>query len=276
MRNILFVFLLSIIMLSCSTKDSDNLIASVNEKVLLRSELLSEMPSQLEDSTYFVEKFINDWIRRQLLLSHAEINLSVDLDKYEKQVEDYRASLLIFAYQQELINQNLDSSISFSDINDYYDSYISEFDLSKNIFKGRFIIIDKLAPDINFVNSNYKSDNEVIIKELENYCLKYAKEYYIETDKWNYFSSINNKLPRLIDDEVTFLINTDGVFFEDANYRYYVYIDEYRVKGDTSPLALELDKIKDVLLNKKKVNYLKELEEDLYEIALSKKKINIY
>ena len=29
-------------------------------------------------------------------------------------------------------------------------------------------------------------------------------------------------------------------------------------------------------LNKKKVNYLKELEEDLYEIALSKKKINIY
>jgi len=276
MRNILFVFLLSIIMLSCSTKDSDNLIASVNEKVLLRSELLSEMPSQLEDSTYFVEKFINDWIRRQLLLSHAEINLSVDLDKYEKQVEDYRASLLIFAYQQELINQNLDSSISFSDINDYYDSYISEFDLSKNIFKGRFIIIDKLAPDINFVNSNYKSDNEVIIKELENYCLKYAKEYYIETDKWNYFSSINNKLPRLIDDEVTFLINTDGVFFEDANYRYYVYIDEHRVKGDTSPLALELDKIKDVLLNKKKVNYLKELEEDLYEIALSKKKINIY
>ncbi len=276
MRNILFVFLLSIIMLSCSTKDSDNLIASVNEKVLLRSELLSEMPSQLEDSTYFVEKFINDWIRRQLLLSHAEINLSVDLDKYEKQVEDYRASLLIFAYQQELINQNLDSSISFSDINDYYDSYISEFDLSNNIFKGRFIIIDKLAPDINFVNSNYKSDNEVIIKELENYCLKYAKEYYIETEKWNYFSSINNKLPRLIDDEVTFLINTDGVFFEDANYRYYVYIDEYRVKGDTSPLALELDKIKDVLLNKKKVNYLKELEEDLYEIALSKKKINIY
>ena len=276
MRNILFVFLLSIIMLSCSTKDSDNLIASVNEKVLLRSELLSEMPSQLEDSIYFVEKFINDWIRRQLLLSHAEINLSVDLDKYEKQVEDYRASLLIFAYQQELINQNLDSSISFSDINDYYDSYISEFDLSNNIFKGRFIIIDKLAPDINFVNSNYKSDNEVIIKELENYCLKYAKEYYIETDKWNYFSSINNKLPRLIDDEVTFLINTDGVFFEDANYRYYVYIDEYRVKGDTSPLALELDKIKDVLLNKKKVNYLKELEEDLYEIALSKKKINIY
>jgi len=276
MRNILFVFLLSIIMLSCSTKDSDNLIASVNEKVLLRSELLSEMPSQLEDSTYFVEKFINDWIRRQLMLSHSEINLSVDLVKYEKQVEDYRASLLIFAYQQELINQNFDSAISFSDINDYYDSYISEFDLSNNIFKGRFIIIDKLAPDINFVNSNYKSDNEVIIKELENYCLKYAKEYYIETDKWNYFSSINNKLPRLIDDEVTFLINTDGVFFEDSNYRYYVYIDEYRVKGDTSPLALELDKIKDVLLNKKKVNYLKELEEDLYEIALSKKKINIY
>jgi hypothetical protein len=263
-------------MLSCSSNDSDNLIASVNEKVLLRSELLSEIPSQLKDSTYFVEKFINDWIRRQLLLSHAEINLSVDLVKYEKQVEDYRASLLIFAYQQELINQNLDSAISFSDINDYYDSYISEFDLSNNIFKGRFIIIDKLAPDINFVNSNYKSDNDVIIKELENYCLKYAKEYYIETEKWNYFSSINNKLPRLIDDEVTFLKNTDGVFFEDANYRYYVYIDEYRVKGDTSPLALELDKIKDVLLNKKKVNYLKELEEDLYEIALSKKKINIY
>ena len=92
-------------MISCRSKDSDNLIASVNEKVLLRSQLLTSIPSQLKDSTYFVEKFINDWIRRQLLLSHAEINLNVDLANYEKQVEDYRASLLIFAYQQELINR---------------------------------------------------------------------------------------------------------------------------------------------------------------------------
>ena len=80
--------------------------------------------------------FMNNWIRRELMISYAEMNLNTDLLRYEKQIEDYRASLLIYAYQQELLNQNFDTVIALSEIEDYYQKYKDEFKLSKNIFKS--------------------------------------------------------------------------------------------------------------------------------------------
>ena len=276
MNKLFFILFFTTFILSCSSDNKSIVIASVNNKELLKEDLLTEMPKQLEDSTYFVEKFINDWIRKELLLSNAEMNLSAELVYYEKQIEEYRASLLIYAYQQELINQNFDSTVSFNDINDYYQLYKNEFILAKNIFKGRFIIIDKSAPNLKFLNNIYKSSNESNIIELEDYCQQFAKEYYTNVESWNFFSAINNKLPSFIKDEESFLINTDGVFFEDELYRYYIYIEEFITKGNVSPLEVVNDKIRVYLLNKKKVIYLKQLEDDLYQIALTKKKINIY
>jgi len=95
------IFLTSVFILtSCFNNEKGRVIASVNENDLLLSQVLIEMPNQIEDSTFFVEKYMNDWIRKQLMIYHAEINLSSDIQNYEKQIEDYRASLLIYAYQK--------------------------------------------------------------------------------------------------------------------------------------------------------------------------------
>ena len=116
-------------------------IASIDKKELELSVVLDEMPNQIEDSAYFVAKFINNWIRKELLLSHAEMNINMDLFEFEKQIEDYRESLLIFAYQQEILNQNFDTMISSLEIQDYYNQFKDEFVLNENIFKGRFIVL---------------------------------------------------------------------------------------------------------------------------------------
>ena len=95
------------------------------------------MPNQIEDSAYFVEKFINNWIRKELLLSHAEMNINMDLFEFEKQIEDYRESLLIYAYQQEILNQNFDTMISSLEIQDYYNQFKDKFILP---FFSKFLI----------------------------------------------------------------------------------------------------------------------------------------
>ena len=276
MRYLIITLVSSLMYSSCIPKDEERIIASINEKELQLSEVLDEMPYQIEDSTYFVEKFMNNWIRKELMLSYAEMNLSMDLLEYEKQIEDYRESLLIFAYQQELLNQNFDTIIDSSEIEDYYEQYKDEFILSKNIFKGRFIVVDKLAPNLNSLNKWYKSEEETIFDDLEDYCQQFAKQYYIDDDKWRYFSIFNNRLPNFIKEEEYFLNNTKGVFFEDDSFRYYIFIKDYQIKGSISPLDVERQKIMDLLLNKKKIDYLKQLEDELYQNALAKKKIKIY
>ena len=83
---------------SCFNSNNKQIIASVNEKDLLLSEVLKEMPKATEDSTFFIERYMNLWIRKQLMIYHSEINLSSDLLNYEAQIADYRSSLLIYAY----------------------------------------------------------------------------------------------------------------------------------------------------------------------------------
>jgi len=271
------IFLTSVFILtSCFNNEKGRVIASVNENDLLLSQVLKEMPNQIEDSTFFVEKYMNDWIRKQLMIYHAEINLSSDIQNYEKQIEDYRASLLIYAYQQELINQNFDTSISYTQVESYYNQYKDEFKLSKNIFKGRFIVVEKSAPQLKNLNKWYKSDKESSILDLTDYCQQFAKEYYLEDDKWQYFSVFNNKLPEYIQEEDYFLENTKGVVFEDENLRYYVFVKDFKINGSVSPLELEQDKIRNVLLNKNKIEYLMQLEDELYQNGLALKKIKIY
>ena len=261
---------------SCLNSDDKQIIASVNEKFLLLSEVLNEIPKATEDSTIFIERYMNLWIRKQLMIHHAEINVSSDLINYEAQIAEYRSSLLIYAYQQELINQNFDTSISINEIFDYYNKYREEFKLVENIFKGRYIVVDKSAPKSNYLKKWYKSNKQDDLEELTDYCHQFAKEYSLADSSWQYFSNINNKLPKFITEEEYFLENTEGVWFEDKQYRYYIYINSYKIKGSISPLPFEREKIRNVLLNKNKIQYLKQLEDELYQNALALKKIKIY
>jgi len=262
--------------ISCFNVDNKQIIASVNEKDLLLSEVLKEMPKATEDSSLFIERYVNLWIRKQLMIYHAEINISSDLLDYEAQIAEYRSSLLIYAYQQELINQNFDTSVTAKEISDYYNQYRVEFKLVKNIFMGRYIVVDKSAPNSKNLKKWYKSNKPDDIDGLTDYCHQFAKEYYIADSSWQYFSSINNKLPKFITEEEYFLENTKGVWFEDQQYRHYIYIKNYQIKGSISPLSLEREKIRNVLLNKNKIQYLKQLEDELYQNALALKKIKIY
>ena len=261
---------------SCLNVDDKQIIASVNEKHLLLSEVLNEIPKATEDSTFFIERYMNLWIRKQLMIYHAEINVSSDLINYEAQIDEYRSSLLIHAYQQELINQNFDTSISINEILNYYNLYREEFKLVENIFMGRYIVVDKSAPKSNYLKKWYKSNKQDDIDELTDYCHQFAKEYYLTDSSWQNFSNINNKLPKFITDEEYFLENTKGVWFEDKQYRYYIYIKSYKIIGSISPIKFEYEKIRNVLLNKNKIKYLKQLEDELYQNALALKKIKIY
>ena len=270
------ILALLIFNVSCNNSNEKQIIASVNEKNLLLSEVLKEIPKEIKDSTIFINRFMDLWIRKQLMIYHAEINLSSDLIDYEAQIEDYRSSLLIYAYQQELINQNFDTNISQEDITKYYNQYHEGFKLVKNIFKGRYIVVDKLAPNLKKLEKWYKSDDKKDIERLTDYCHQFAKEYYLADSNWQYFSGVNNKLPKFINNERKFLENTKAVWFEDMKYRHYLHIINYKIAGNTSPLTFERNKIRNVLLNKNKIQYLKQLEDQLYQSALVLKKIKIY
>ena len=271
-----YLFSLVFMYLSCFESTNKTIIASVYNEDLSAEEVFQNIPANISDTNSFIQNYINKWIRNELLLYNAEINLSSDLKNHKEQIQEYRESLLIYTYQQELINQNFDTTVSDDEIRKYYNAYKDEFRLTKNIFKGRFIILDKNAPKQKRMKEIFSSFNNESKQELLDYCQQFALEYYLHDSIWQYFSTINIQLPALIDKEDSFLRSTKTRQFHDSQHNYFIFIKDFQIKGSVSPLDFEYEKIRSLLLNKNKLKYLKKIEDDLYQNALNSQKINIY
>ena len=122
---------------------------------------VKEIPLNTVDSSFFIKNFIDEWVSKRILLHHAKINLKIDQDEYDKKVNDYKNSLIIYNYEQQLVDQNLDTVITFDQIQNYYINNMQNFVLSQNIFKGRFIIVNKEAPKLIYLR---KYINQLMIK----------------------------------------------------------------------------------------------------------------
>jgi hypothetical protein len=268
------IFLLPFIIFSCSNNSNSKVLASVYNIDLKESDVLDKMPVNIEDSAFFTSSYIDKWIRRQILLHHANINIRDKSERIQEAVKRYEESLIINDYQQQLLNQKFDTLVELDEVLNYYEINKKKYSLNKNIFKGRFIIVDKFAPNIKRLYKIFRSNNLEDINELTNYCILYSKEYYLNDSSWIYFDQIKKKLPADITSN-NYLLNTRFDVFEDEKLLYLLEIRNYKFKGDLSPFEIEKEKIKSLILNRKKIKYLDQLENDLIINAKALKKIKI-
>ena len=75
-------------------------VAECYGKYLYESDLQGIVPEGVGtmDSIQRVSTFIDSWVRRQLLIHQAENNLDKEALNLDKQMEEYRNSLGIYAY----------------------------------------------------------------------------------------------------------------------------------------------------------------------------------
>jgi hypothetical protein len=99
----------------------DKPVAAIYDKVLYQSDLQGIMYDGIStnDSLVRTKVFIDNWIRRQLLIHQAENNLDKSELDCVKEMEDYRNSLIIYKYESMLIAQNLDTVVSDEEIEKY-------------------------------------------------------------------------------------------------------------------------------------------------------------
>ena len=116
-------------------------------------------------------------IKKQLLLQKAELNLTEEQKDVHNQIEEYRSSLLIFKYEQSLILQKLDTVITQTEIEEYYNENPSNFILDINLIKALYIKLPRKAPNVEALRQLYSSEKEDDIQQLESYCYQYATKY---------------------------------------------------------------------------------------------------
>ena len=253
-------------------------LARVQEKILLPSDIQAIFPAGLseQDSLLILANFTEKWIKKQLILQKAELNLTEMQKDVSRQIEEYRSSLLIFKYEQNLIKQKLDTIIYPEEIENYYTENSSNFILDNIIVKALFIKLPINAPNLERIRSIYRLEDEESIQQLESYCYQYAVKYDYFNDNWIILENILQELPHAMENPEWRLKYYDYIEQQDSSYRYFVHIRDHRFNSEVAPLEYVEENIRSIILNKRKLKFIQNLENNIYNDALNKGQFIIY
>ena len=274
MVRVYFILLtLSVSLFACKKAiqtDEPDALVKVNDRILTRNEVESLIPkgTTSADSLLLAESYIKKWVKDELVLKIAQRNLGSDKETIDKLVDTYRRSLLRYRYQEKLIQEKLSDEIQESDVLTYYDTNKEKFVLDKNLIKGLFLKVPADAPNLSEVKTWYKSGNVASLEKIEKYSIQNAAIYEYFFDKWVDFDEIRNNIPNQISNPESFLRTNKTLEVTDSSYCYLLNIRQVLLKGQVEPFEYAEPRIREILINKRKLDFIKEFEEELYNDAL--------
>lgn len=253
-------------------------VVKAGQEVLTRDDLKKVLPSDInpEDSATLADEYVNRWVRNKLFLRQAETNLSEEEKDVSQMLDEYRTSLLVNIYQQKMLEQKYSPLLKDEEIVRYYEEMQDNFKLQENIIKGLLMKVPLDAPGQSDVRRWSRSAESESLVQLEKYSLQNARMFDVFLDTWTPFQRINANLPDPVRNEERFLRYNRYYETTDDQYRYFLLVTDYKFIGSIAPLSFVEERIKAILLNKKRGEFIKGLEKELYEEALQKKIINFY
>jgi CRISPR/Cas system-associated exonuclease Cas4 (RecB family) len=254
-------------------------VARVGNTYLYLDELSGIIPAGAtrDDSLARISAYVNSWVRKQLVINEAMKNIDINELEVERKVLDYRYSLIAYEYQNVYIKQHLSDSISDKEIEAYYNERKDNFILKQNIIQGTFIKVPKEAPRTKQIKDLMFSRKAKDQADLKSYCLSFSAAYHLSDSSWIEFDKlvVNSPLAE-IPNKVQFLRTYNYYETSDNNFLYFLKIDAYQISDNVSPLEFVKQDIRNIILNKRKVELARKLEEEVYENAAQRKDFEIY
>ncbi len=282
-RKFFFIILCSLFLSSCKyfkkeDQPAPDVVAKVFDKLLYSTDLTNIIPAGTpkEDSITIIRSYINNWLKQQVVLKKAEDNLNDEQKEVSKKLEEYRNSLITYIYESELVRQKLDTAVSDNEIVNYYNDHQANFLLKDNIIKANYIKIPSTAPKLDKVRGWYKSSNPRDSALLVDYCHQFASDFFFGGEEWLLFDELLKKVPIKTYDKEEYLRNNRFIEIADSTGIYFINIRGFKIKESISPLSFEKDNIRALIINKKKLELIDEMEKSAFEDAMQKNEIKIY
>jgi hypothetical protein len=278
-----YIVVLSILFLSgwCSKiKDGNNSspLARVGESYLYKSDLEGLIKPGLskDDSVSIVNGLTEKWIRKQLILEKAVMNLTEEEKDVDKELDEYRTSLIIYKYEQKLIKEKLDTLVTNGEVTKYYNENPQNFVLNNSIVKVLYIKLPADAPKIQELKEWMKVENEENVKKIDEYCYQQAIKYDYFDDKWVSLDNIKMLFPFSNELNDQFVMANKIYEAADSLYHYLLSVRELQLKGTAAPYSYVEDDIRNIVILKRKQKLIYDLENKIYFDALNKNNFKIF
>ena len=282
MRKTIYIFALFSVLWSCDyfkPAPLEETIARVDDVFLYAKDLKKVLPDNLStsDSTIFANNFITKWATQQLFVQNAQVNLSdAKLEKFDRLIKQYKNDLYSKAYVEALVAKNLDTVVSNREAVSYYEANREAFKLNEDLIKFRYINVEANRLDLDKVKTKFKRFNTKYKKELDSISIQF-KSYSLKDSVWIRVDQVIKKIEAVgIDNRNDLLKKSNFIQLKDSLGLYLMQINDVLLRNETAPLEYVRPTINQIVINKRKLELIKQLEKDITKDAIKNEQFEIY
>ena len=273
-----FLILITILLSSCNELTSiknDKLVSRVGENYLYESEIPDF--SLYEDSLIRKKVFIDSWAREKIFFDLSLVNLDqksiINLDEL---IDRYKRDLYINSYKDILVNSMVDSIISDSEIDEYYDKNLNKFKLNEDLIKFRFVKIPLDNINLNKIRNGlirYNSFDMELIDSLSFQLASYNLNDSLWITKRDFFNQVDFVN---YENQKKYVKKGQLISKRDSMYVNLLFIDDILQANSVAPRSYLTDRIKSTIYNNRKILLIKELNKEIINDAIKSKKYELY
>lgn len=223
-----------------------------------------------EDSARVVEQYVKQWAKD--ILEYERAKGAAD-KAIEALVEDYRRSLYVHAYEQELVVRRMPKQVADSVVEQIYAAHPEKFELRESLAKGVLIVVPNGAPNMKKLRGWLTDLNEENLENIEKFAYNYAIGYELFTDQWRTAQQLLMSMPFERDELNRLLRSKQQIELQDSLSTYILQVTDKRMAGEPMPIEYARPEIEKAVLSQRRVQFLQEERERLYEDAIKYNKI---
>ena len=277
MKSIYLIILLLICSCDLPTNEESNAVARVGEDFLFVSDIEDQIGANGSDSIQITRRTINEWAEELLYLKKAEINLSSREKKgLEELVSTYRNDLYVKTYKDKAIQSQLDSIVEKEEIESYFEQNKLNFKTNKDLLRGRYVRVRNENYNLRSIRKSIRRFNEDDKVFLDSIALQFTT-YSLNDSIWVQASQFFNRLPSINERRYKNFLKNDTFFeLQDSLEVYLVVVEEVVLRNDLAPLDYVAPTLKQILINKRKLELMRQLDREIIEEGLRQNIYEVY
>ena len=254
-------------------------IARVGDDYLYHKDIVDLVPENTskEDSTLIVQSYIDRWATQKLLTEVSELNIDARQKKeLEALVNQYKIDLYTSAYLEQLVKKSIDTLVTKEEMMEYYEENKTNFRTNIKLAKLRYIQVPTEHQKFKEIKERFLNPKKSDHQFWDTYQVQ-LNSVALNDSVWVDLNQIYQKIPFINpENEEQYIQPASTHEYKEEKSVYFIRVNTVLKENEISPFEYIKPAIRQVIINKRKLEFIKKIEKEIIIDAYKNNKYEIY
>ena len=209
--------------------------------------------------------------------SRNQFELDFEKNRLDELVRTYRNDLYVKTYKDKAIQSQLDSVVEPEEIEDpILNKTKPILRTNKDLLRGRYVRVRNENYNLRTIRRSFRRFNDDDKVFLDSIALQFTT-YSMNDSIWVQASQFFNRLPSISERRYKNFLKNDTFFeLQDSLEVYLVVVEEVVMRNDLAPLEYVTPTLKQILINKRKLELMRQFDREIIEEGLRQNSYEVY